>query len=156
MADRVARPPKLLRILRSHVRLFGAAAIGIIVTLSLPDAWRPSTRILLGWDVFAAAYVAQALAALARADIKSLRAHASALDEGAAALLVITVAAAVMSLGAIVFELGAARAAHTGQARSFLLATATTALSWALVHVIFAVHYTHLFYLGPGERGGGL
>ena len=62
-----------------------------------------------------------------------------------------SVAAAIASLGAVVVELAAARGspAATGSAA---LAALTLLLSWAFVHVLFAGHYAHEYWLA----GGGL
>jgi hypothetical protein len=52
-------------------------------------------------------------------------------------------------LGAIVFELGAA---HRGGPQ-LTLATITIALSWAMVHTTFALHYAHDYYRGATPGG---
>jgi uncharacterized membrane protein len=66
-------------------------------------------------------------------------------------VLAASLAAAVASLGAVVVELAAARGSP-GAAGSAALAALTLLLSWAFVHVLFASHYAHEYWLA----GGGL
>jgi len=46
-----------------------------------------------------------------------------------------------------------------GQARSdpteLILGAATLVLSWFFVHTVFAFHYAHIYYRGPGIHGHG-
>jgi len=144
------RLPKVLRVVRARPRLFVAAALAAALSLVLPAQWRVSTRVLVGWDVAVAFYVAGAFILMAGADAARIRRRAAILDEGRLAILIVVVGAAVASLGGIVAQLGGERAAaHLG------LATVTILLSWTLVHVIFALHYAHEFYAAK-PRGGGL
>jgi uncharacterized membrane protein len=71
-------------------------------------------------------------------------------DDGRFVILLVTAFGALASLGAIVFELGASK----GNPAGLILATATIALSWVLVHTAFALHYAHDFY--RGKKPGGL
>ena len=144
------RLPKIVRIVRARPRLLLAALLGVAVAVVLPADWRISTRVLVGWDAGVAFYLVAAFMLMGRADIGRIRRRAAVQDEGRFAILVLIVAAALASLGAIVAQLGAGRMpAHLA------LATLTILLSWALVHVIFALHYAHEFY-AAGGRGGGL
>ena len=70
-------------------------------------------------------------------------------------VLILTLVAALTSLAAVVLELGVARA-NAHERFAVPLGVLTTLLSWALIQTIFAFHYAHRFYRGPGERGGGL
>jgi uncharacterized membrane protein len=144
------RLPKVVRVIRARPRLFIAALLAVVLSLLLPAQWRVSTRVLVGWDAGVAFYLLGALMLMAGADVARIRRRAAILDEGRLAILVVVVGAAVASLGGIVAQLGRERAApHLG------LATVTILLSWALVHVIFALHYAHEFY-AEKPRGGGL
>jgi len=144
------RLPKVLRVIKARPRLFIAALLAVVLSLLLPTQWRVSTRALVGWDAGVAFYLLGALMLMAGADAARIRRRAVILDEGRLAILMVVVGAAVASLGGIVAQLGGERAApHLG------LATVTILLSWALVHVIFALHYAHEFYAAK-PRGGGL
>lgn len=147
---------KPVRIVRSHVRLFAAAIAGFIVALMLPGDWHFWKRFLVGSDVTAALYLAQAFVIMSRFDLKRLKRHAALADEGAVVVLLLSVIAVAVSLAAIVIELGSAQKLEgSAKALSLTLATTTILLSWLFIQTIFALHYAHAFY-GEGERGGGL
>lgn len=144
------RLPKFIRVIRARPRLFLAALVGVLLGLLLPPYWRSTTRALVGWDAGVAFYLIGALILMARADVARIRRRAAIVDEGRFAILVVVVGAALASLGGIFAQLGSGRAAS-----HLALATITILLSWALVHVIFALHYAHDFYAAK-PRGGGL
>jgi uncharacterized membrane protein len=116
----------------------------------VPAGWRVATRMLVGWDAGVAFYLINAFMLLARADVGHIRRRALVQDEGRFVILVLIVSAALASLGAILAQLGAGRAPG-----NLALAMLTILLSWAFVHVIFALHYAHEFYAAK-PRGGGL
>jgi len=108
---------------------------------------RPLTALLIGWCVGVLVYGAAALRLMLPASVEALRRRAALLDEGSGAILAATTAAAVLSLVAIFGELSAAKGTpHAGAAA--ILSVATVLLSWAFVHLIFALHYAHEFYGG--------
>jgi uncharacterized membrane protein len=143
------RLPKIVRIVRARPRLFLAALLGIAVAVVLPADWWVSTRVLVGWDAGVAFYLVAAFMLLARADVAHIRRRAAVQDEGRFVILVLVVAAALASLGGILAQLGGGRTPG-----HLALATVTILLSWALVHLIFALHYAHEFYVGGGKGGG--
>ncbi len=112
---------------------------------------RPSTAVLVGWCAAAAVHTAAELRALARAPPETLRRRAALLEEGKWAVLTASLAAAVASLVAIVVDLAAARGSP-GATGSAALGALTLLVSWAFVHVLFASHYAHEYWLA----GGGL
>jgi len=102
---------------------------------------------VVGWDIGVGLYLLLAAEMMARADARDIRGHAASQDEGRVAILVLSVGAALMSLLAIVKLLGTAQG--TGPARppeQLVLALLTIGLSWALIHIMFALHYAHEFY----------
>jgi uncharacterized membrane protein len=140
------------RFVRLHSRLLTAVVVGIVVA-ALPLSLRPTTRILLGWDLGVALYLVLIQIIMSRCNIDRIRQRAAEEDEGAIAILFLSMAATLASLVAIVFELGAAKQGlNHGSALPVLLAGATILLSWAFVHTIFALHYAHEYY---GERRDG-
>ena len=111
-------------------------------------------RGLVGWDIGVGLYVALALEMMARADVHQIRRRAAGQDEGAIALLVLTVAAALASLLAIVALLGTSSGGGAARRPSeLILATLTIVLSWAFIHIIFALHYAHEYYAESGICG---
>jgi uncharacterized membrane protein len=137
--------------LRQRPVLPAALVVGVtagsLAGLHLPS----STAVLVGWCAAATVYIAVSLRTLARATPEALRRRAELLEEGKWAVLAASVAAAIASLGAVVVDLAAARGSP-GATGSAALAAVTLLLSWTFVHVLFASHYAHEYWLA----GGGL
>jgi uncharacterized membrane protein len=156
----MASPPRkprrgllALRIVRARPRLFWSAAVGIALTASLMlTAWPLLTRVLVGWDVGVALYLALVVHMMWRADVARIRSQATVEDEGQLAILLLTALAALASLGAI-FAVLANPGAGSRPVLRVAHAAVTTLLSWAFIHTIFALHYAHEFY---DASAGGL
>jgi uncharacterized membrane protein len=144
-----------VRVVRLRRRLFASLTLGAAVTLLLTAStgWRTPTRLLVGWDIAMALYLALAFEMMARADVHQIRRRAAMQDEGRLAILVLTVAAALASLGAILAELGVAASGGTRRPAQLVLATVTILLSWTFIHTMFALHYAHEFYDEATGRG---
>jgi len=142
------RLPYPFRIIRARPRLMISTAVGILVGLAAPHSWI-ATRCLIGWNAGVALYLVLVYVMMTRASIDHMRRNAAVQDEGRIALLVLPVIAATASLGAILFELGTGRG-DGRTAAQLALAASTIVLSWAFIHMIFALHYAHDYY---GERG---
>ena len=147
--DRFHALPRPIRILRARSRLFAAVAIGLVTLALLPQGLRWSSRALIAWDVTAALYLVAAYTRIWRADVSHIRRHAIEADDGRIAILVLAAGAALASLVAILAEIGEA----TRGTPQILLAIGTIALSWAMVHTSFALHYAHDYYR-PRTPGG--
>lgn len=152
------RPPRIVRIVKFRPRLFISAAVGLaaigLLFLVVRDKWPTATKLLIGWDIGIALYLALAARMMARADLAHIRSRAAMQDEGAIALLLLPVAAAIASLVAIFAELSAAKGVPN-YAWHAALAVATIVLSWTFIHALFAFHYAHDYY-GEGNRANGL
>jgi uncharacterized membrane protein len=147
------KSPWPVRIVQVRPRLFISLGIGALVAILLGafSLWRPTTRLLIAWDITVGLYLTLVAHVMARADVDRIRRRAALEDEGQVAILVLTVAAALASLAAIFAELGSGtgrRPIHVA------LAAATILLSWAFIHTIFALHYAHEFY--DEDVGGGM
>jgi uncharacterized membrane protein len=142
--------PLPVRVVYGRPRTFIALAVGVIAFLLLPGTLRLPTRLVIGWDVFAALYLVLAYIVMLRCDVGHIRLSAVLQDDGRFVMLLLTALGAFASLAAIVFELGAAK----GNATWLILATVTIVLSWATVHTAFSLHYAHEFY--RGSKPGGL
>jgi uncharacterized membrane protein len=145
------RTPRFIRLFRTRPRLFISAAVGLlaIAILFAVTDWRTPTKLLTGWDVGLALYLALAFSLMARSDVHRLKRRAANQDEGNLVILFLIVAAAIASLAAIFAELGTTGGAARTPGQ-LLLATATVVMSWAFIHSIFALHYAHEFY-GEGR-----
>jgi uncharacterized membrane protein len=144
-----------VRIVRARPRLFISALIGLLVIVLCPSEWRIATRLLAGWDLGIALYLALALRMMALAQVRHIRRRAKLQDEGQYTVLTLTAIAALASLGAIVALLGMA-GAENRQPAHLLLGIVTILLSWTFTHIMFALHYAHEFYDENAGRGGGL
>ena len=153
---------RLLRILRGRWRLFACAALGVGLALLAPESQRATTRALLGWNAGLWIYLLTALFFVgAKAD--TIRRRAILQDEGRYFILFFASLAAIASLVAIVMEMGEgknlqglSKTLHVG------LAISTITSSWIFVHLMFAIHYAHEYFierdqdklLPPEKRGG--
>jgi uncharacterized membrane protein len=147
---RFRKLPMPVRVVYGRPRTFIALAFGIILAALLPDTLRLPTRLLIGWDAFAALYLALAYIMMLRCDTAHIRQSAILQDDGRFLLLLLTAVGALASLAAIVFELGVSKGSMPGLA----LAIVTITLSWTAVHTAFSLHYAHEYY--RGSKPGGL
>lgn len=161
--ERSVRHMRALRILRARPRLFICVVLAIVVGLAQPHDWRPATRLLIAWNIGVWSYLASASIMMFGATHESIRRRAEMQDEGRFALLVLASISAIVSVGAIFAQLaavkdvtGVAKALHIG------LAGVTIVSAWLFIHLIFALHYAHEFFLErrmerertPEQRGG--
>jgi uncharacterized membrane protein len=139
---------------RARPRLFASLGAGAVAAalLALGTDWRPTTRLVIGWDVAVVSYLVLVAHLMASASAADIRRRAAREDEGQRAILILTVAAALASLVAIFAQLGPS-GANPRQPGSVGGAITTIFLSWAFVHTMFALHYAHEFY---DETAGGL
>lgn len=143
-----------LRHLRRRPSLLSALLVAALSAGGAALWLRPVTALLIGWDVGVTLYIILASTLMSRATVTSMRRRAHQLDPGKWGVLSGAVLAAVASLVAIGVELIAAKGSpHADVAAG--LAAATVLLSWTFLHVFFAQHYAHDYWLDrpkPGER----
>jgi uncharacterized membrane protein len=148
---RFRRLPRPVRVVYARPRTFLSALLGIVAyLLMLRSPFRPVTQMLIGWDVFAGFYLALVYFMMWRSSLHNIKRNAVLQDDGRFLILLVTATGAFASIAAIVFELGAKEHGVTRLG----LATLTIALSWAVVHTAFALHYAHEYY--RGTKPGGL
>jgi uncharacterized membrane protein len=145
---------KPLRIVRVRWRLFFAAGVGLFAFAMMPDDWRLISRVLIGWDIGVAVYLALAIWTAIGTDTKHIRLRCVLYDEGRVAIPLLAVTAASASLGAIFFQLSTAPAGHHFISLTF--AVVTILLSWTFIQFIFAFHYAHEFYADHRGKARGL
>jgi uncharacterized membrane protein len=146
---RFRKLPKPVRVVYARPRTFVAILLGIVAFVLLPHSLRLVTRLLIGWDAFATLYLGLVYLMIARSAHRHVRRNAVLQDDGRFLILLVTALGAFASIAAIVFELGGTHHAVP----QLVIATATIALSWAVVHTAFALHYAHDYYRG-GKPGG--
>jgi uncharacterized membrane protein len=147
---RFRKMSKPVRVVYARPRTFISIAIGIVAFFLLPGSLRLVTRLLIGWDVFAALYLVLVCTLVFRSGLAHIRRNAVLQDDGRFLILLVTALGAFASIAAIIFGLDAQHRSSPELA----LATVTIALSWAAVHTSFALHYAHEFY--RGAKPGGL
>ena len=139
-----------MRVVYARPRMFISIAIGIAAFFVLPGSLRLVTRLLISWDIFVTLYLVLAYAMMFRSGLAHIRRNAVLQDDGRFLILLVAATGAFASIAAIVFELGASHRT----APQLALATVTIALSWAVIHTTFALHYAHDYY--RGAKPGGL
>jgi uncharacterized membrane protein len=146
--------------LTARVRIFAALASGILLygLLSLPlaAAWVTSSslKVALSWDSVVSVYLLMAIVMMWRHDMKLIRARAKEVDIGLLEIVVIVALAGAFSLYSVATVLSEARDLPSSvRVAHIAVGVATVFLSWVAMHVIYAVHYAHVFY-DPAERSG--
>lgn len=152
------------RVIRARPRLFVCALVGIVAGVVLPTDMRVVTRALIAWDVAVLFYIALSARLMASSTQETIRRHARFQDEGRMVILFLTAAVACASMGAIIAELGPVKNL-TGWPKAIHLGLTILTLlnSWLFMHLTFAFHYAHEYYLEratspakKAEQRGGL
>ena len=146
---RFRKLPRPVRVVYARPRTFASIAIGIVAFFLLPGSVRLVTRLLVAWDVFATLYLGLVYYMMLCSDHRRVKRDAVMQDDGRILILFVTAGGAFASIAAIVFELGGTHHAVP----QLIIATVTIALSWAVVHTAFALHYAHDYY-GHAKPGG--
>ena len=144
---------RLVKPIKAQPRLVTAVLAGLLLSLALPHGWSQATRLLTAWDCSTALYLILALAMMALSNIDEIRDRADLHDEGQLVILGLTTVTSLVSLGGIMLELAMAKTLKDqGAWRHISIAAITVVLSWSFLHTIFAVHYAHEYYAGPGAE----
>lgn len=139
-------------------RLFIGTAVGIVVGLF---AWPLDilARGLVGWCAAVLVYLVLVWRLASTFDSQQVRARAQALDQPKVLILACTLAATAVSVGVIAMLLKQVKSMSDGvRAAHIILGVVALALSWLLIHTIYAFHYAHRYYRAEKsnkkERGG--
>ena len=145
----------VLRQIKARIRLVSATLFGVALHLALPPAWPTltTTRVLLSWNAAVALYLLMALWVMRQSDVEHMRQRAYRQDEGQKTILLLTIGAVLASLVAIVAELSTIKSlSGSDKLLHIALTGATVASSWVFMHLMFAMHYAHDYYLS-GRHG---
>ncbi len=144
---------RLWRQLRVRPRLSSSTAVGLLLFALLPDGRPLASRLLICWEIGAGLYLLLAWWMIWRSSVDHMRWRARVQDDGAAVVLFLTILAAIASLAAIVMELSGLKSLPPAQQGLHVIWTgATFAVSWLLVHTVFALHYAHVYYTLRGQQ----
>jgi uncharacterized membrane protein len=132
------------------LRLLIVAAVGVgagIVAMFLAP-WQFAT--LVAWDAAAAAFAVWVWVTVGRYTPADTQAHATREDTNRVSTSLILIGASLASLVGTGLDLVKASDAHdVGRAALTIIGLVTIALSWTVVHTVFALHYAHEFYTDP-------
>ena len=151
------------RIVRARPQLFLSVVFGLVVGFLMPHAVQPISRALIGWNALTLCYFALIAVFISGATHDTIRERAQQLDEGRVVMLLLTTAIATASFGAVVIQLGSVKYMQGWEKNASIALTIVTVLnSWLFLHLTFAFHYAHEFYLEeehdpqepPAARGG--
>ena len=163
MAQRAQAHGPFTRNLLARLHLVISTTLGAASVFATPAGWDITTRALTGWNITVWFYIIWGAITQARSTHESMRSRAESADESRFVVLVISIVAAGASFIAIFAQLGMAKemqglpkALHLG------LAILTILGSWTFIHLTFAQHYAHEFFverdtekkLPPDQRGG--
>ncbi len=135
---------------RRHLRFLVAFVLGVtiwVVTSALPID--PVMRSLVAVNGFFIVYLALMIRLTHNTTVDELRRHAEADDEGSALILVLAIAAVGVSLTSVFLVLNR-QSDSLGEA---IFALAAAPLGWALLHMLVAYRYAHLYYAPDPDAG---
>lgn len=136
-----------MRARHTTVRLIAMLVIGVIVAVvaGVLGFWQYAP--IIGWAAAALAYVIWVWIVIARFDSEQTQSHASQEEPARGVADALVVLLSLASLVAVGFLLVQASQTH-GTAKGLLagLALVSVALSWALLHTLFALRYARLYY----------
>lgn len=157
----MASTRRLPSFIAARPRLFASVLVTVVFFALLPGTIAPPIHFVIAWDAGAASYILLTITMIARSPQK-LRHRAQLEDASKWAILALMIAATLASLLSIGFVLHDAKNQSGWFAvEHVLLAGATILLSWGFAHLLFAIHYAHIFYdddpvAGTNAMAGGL
>jgi uncharacterized membrane protein len=128
--------------MRLLVCVVAGAVAGILMALFGPGVLAP----LVAWDVTAGSYIVWSWRSEWKLDAAATKTHAVREDPGRATTDILLLVASMASLAAVAVVIASAHS-RASQLTAAGVAVASVALSWALVHTVYAVRYARLFYL---------
>ena len=131
--------------LDARARLLLAAAVGLIVGVTVGVAWTGPHGLLLGWIAAAAMYDGTLWLRIGRMTAAETARHAVAENPGRGLTEAVVLGAAVASLGAVALLLTGSDQPDVRAA----LSLAAVAASWITVHTVFTTRYARLYCTGP-------
>ena len=134
----------------AHSRLVIVTATGLVlgVVAAVVAPWQ--LALLAGWDAAALAFVVWVWADISGFSPGETRALATREDPGRVTSSLVLLGASVASLVGTAFDLvKASQAAAGGRVALTVIGLLTVALSWVVVHTVFALRYAHEYYTPP-------
>ena len=127
--------------------MLGSASIGLLVGIALAWVVPWQLAVLAGWDIVAVLVLARVWFRVSRFSPDETKEYATREDNSRVSAELLLIAASVASLGgAAVGVLKAHESGPTLEAVLTMASILTVALSWAVVHTVFALRYAHEYY----------
>jgi uncharacterized membrane protein len=144
--------------LDSHQRILIAFVLAVLSFFVLCTYFNSEISFIGAWNVFALTDILLAWAVILKKNAKNIVMSARLQDASRSAIMIFVVISALMSLIAIFLLLKSAKYSQTHSADNILLlAFITVAFSWILIHTVFTIHYSHIYYSDDnGKHKGGL
>lgn len=153
------RPRLLIGIAAGIITYLGLTPLSHALATELPIAkaygdLKPVSQFLIAWVVGVWVYLGAIFYRMYHADNDSILDKAHAEDEGTVLTLILVILTAVVSLVAIVQELGVSKDAQ-GLLMGFHIGLTflTIVTAWLFIHTMFALHYTHDYFLQKEQDG---
>ena len=134
-----------------HGRFLIAAGLGLVLWLAALQ-WSgldPVLQAVSGVNGFLICYLALTLQLILATTPDTLRRHSEADDEGAALILVLALMAVGISLAAVFMVLNRPE----GGLGPSLFALASVPMGWAMLQILAAFRYAHLYYAPDPDAG---
>ncbi len=147
-----------IRQIRARPRLSLSLAFGIATGLLFPLALAPhlASRLLIAWNAGIWLYLLLVGVMIMRSSSERMHWRARVQDEARLVILSGVILTSLACLAAIVAELGVAKDTQGAiRVGHLTLAAATLVASWCFVHLTFALHYAHDYYIDLGQGGDG-
>jgi uncharacterized membrane protein len=128
-------------------RVLESGAVGLTVGAALAFVGSWQLAVLTGWDALAIVVLSRVWIRVGRFSADETKEFATREDDSRASADLLVLNASVASLAGAAF--GLLKAHQSEQALKVLLTVetvATVALSWAVVHTVFALRYAHEYY----------
>jgi uncharacterized membrane protein len=127
--------------------VLSSLAVGVLVAIAVAPVAPWQLAMLVGWDVAAAFLLLRVWLTVVRFSPDHTKQLATREDDSRASADLLLVTASVASLAGVAF--GLLKAYESGATLEALLTVAsalTVALSWVVVHTVFALRYAHEYY----------
>jgi uncharacterized membrane protein len=135
-------------------RLAMVVALGIFVYSIGPAVVPVANRVLVTWNAASLTYLVLSWLTIMCADAQLTRRRARSYDQNAYSIFLLVTTAACANVVAIGFVMGDVKSlAFWPKALHLGLSIAALALSWMLIHTVFAFHYARRYYT-PASREG--
>lgn len=117
-----------------------------IAVVGLQPLIATDKALLAGFDVACLAFLASILPLLKKSDVVEMRAQAEENDAHRSILLVVTGVVMLAVMASVTWVLNGEKNAY-----GIALSIGTLLLAWTFSHVVYALHYAHIYY-GDGDK----